>query len=182
MSAISSEIMILVVIVQMFFLDPTKSVDKMMYLGWGIVSVIVLGISICWVCTVIKKIIFLFCQNEENPQIVEKIEDTPNQLHDDSHNISNLSNLSKTSARGELANKKEEVKKVEEKKEIEEKEIDDIDEDKLDEEEISQIEGKSMQEASKEEKKMINDKKKALKSKTPRVEVKDEEQKKKPTL
>ena len=57
--------MIFVVTVLLFWLIPTQSDDTMSKLGWVIMGIIIAGIAGCWICVVIKKVVFIFCERSQ---------------------------------------------------------------------------------------------------------------------
>lgn len=120
--------MICAMIVQMFWLLNSQSDTTTSQIGWGIISIIIAGIFVCWVCIVVKKVIFLFCEEKAKPNLEHSPKRKKEGKHEDSRTTKAVSTTTK---KHDQQNKKEEV---------EENENDDIDEDLLDQEEILQIE------------------------------------------
>lgn len=49
----------------MFWLLPVQSEVTLSALGWAIMSIIIAGISGCWICVVVKKMMFIFCERKQ---------------------------------------------------------------------------------------------------------------------
>lgn len=110
----------------MFWIVPTQSDDFANGMGWAIMCVIIAGITISWVCTVVKKTIFLIYERNAIP-------------------VNNDPSIRDKTQKGKDPKKSGTANKEAKNKQEEEKEMDDIDEDKLDEEEIRQYENKDPQ-------------------------------------